>query len=793
MIENITKTDRIYCEVRTTRFDWSEEKRQSLRKELSLKYGIPMYHIDVQPSYIEVDADGNRLSATGNIINDIRDPKFQQSLIEEYLKLKDINDVDLEDILTIDAQVNAFVDYDVYSKYKRYKFKHLKWSNYCSYGPDNFFDFTKLNGLVRLNSEPENQGGKTTFAIDLLRFTLFGESKKSPNLSDVFNEYLPSVTEVVCEACIEIDGEDYVIRRTVKRPALNRRTAKSKATQTIEYFKYRDGSYEEIENKVGDNANETKKFITDAIGKKEDYDLVISATTRSLGDILEMGQADKTRLFSKWMGLSMIEEKENIAKKLFKERIETTFKSKMLDKATLKDEIESYKIINEDCNKIISDSQVKLTESISRLAELDVKKAELYGKKKEIKEELTKIDVTTLKSRIKTLLDNYNIKKSQYAENAKYIEENKDVVYDVNVYNKKRDELNNVNVEIGILRNECETIIKEINNINNLINTGGVCPTCKHPIDEAEQGSFIAEKNKIKEEKIVIGKEKKAIKEKLSEEIQEMYNNSLIVDERVKKNIRNEALKAEMDNIITQGNELRRQEREIEQNAENIKANNIIDGDIRNVDITISNENRIKDGINNDINEAKNTIKLNNDNIKKREELIEVIKQEEKVRRDWEIYKLLVSREGIVKLILKRALPILNTEINRYLSGLCDFQNEIAVDENGSVSMNLLKDGHKLNLGNAASGFESVMSALAIRTALASVSSLPLPSFVCFDEILDGVAVSNYENMRELFKRISENYDFILHISHNEMIADWHNQGITIVKDDDNISHIQFK
>lgn len=791
MIENITKTDKIYCEVETTRIDWSDEKRSALRKELSVKYGIPMYHVDVQPSFIEYDADGNRITMTDNIITDIRDAKFQQNLFNEWLELKGIKDVDMNDILDIDAMINAKVDYNVYSKYKRYKFKHLRWSNYCSYGPDNFFDFTKLKGLVRLNSIPENQGGKTTFAIDLLRFTLFGQSKKSPNLADVFNDFNPSATEVMCEACIEIDGEDYIIRRTVKRPALNRRTAKSKCTQTIEYFKYLNGTYEEIENKVGESNNETKQFIIDAIGKPEDYDLVISATTRTLGDILELGQADKTRLFSKWMGLSMIEEKESIAKKLYKERIEPTLKSKMFDKVTLADEIESYQTINNDCNDIIESSEKQLGEANSRIEQLKEDEKQLFAKKKEVKEELSKIDVATVTAKINRLADEYRIKAAQKADNEKYIEDNKNVEYDEGLRNAKQTEINNLDVEMGILRGEVKSLKSEIENINTLISQG-VCPTCKHPIDIAEQNGFIDEKNTLVEQKIAEGVKKKTEKDTLSVEVLKMMNDKSIVDERVRRSIKNEALSAEIENITIQGKECRRQLKEIEQNAENLRVNNEIDADIRTVEVAINTENGIKDRLIGDINRAKSTIDNNNKEIARRNELIEVLTKEEQIKRNWEIYKELVSKDGIVKLILKRALPILNAEVNRYLCGLCDFKNEISVDENGSVLMKLVFDDHKLDLGNASSGFESVMSALAIRTALASVSSLPLPSFVCFDEILDGVAVSNYDNVKELYERIAKNYDFILHISHNEAIADWHNQCITIVKDEERISKVEF-
>lgn len=149
------------------------------------------------------------------------------------MELKEIEDVDMEAINAIDGEVNSYIDFDAYKNYKRYIFKYVKWSNYLSYGPDNYFDFTKLKGLVLLNGSPENQCGKTTFAIDLLRFALFGKADKSPTLDSVFNIYLPEVTDVVVEACIEIEGIDYIIKRTVTRPPLKKEHQRVKLNKLL--------------------------------------------------------------------------------------------------------------------------------------------------------------------------------------------------------------------------------------------------------------------------------------------------------------------------------------------------------------------------------------------------------------------------------------------------------------------------------------------------------------------------------------------------------------------------------
>ena len=182
MVQNILPTDTIVIDLEMHQIENNDQKKEALRQEISNKYGVPLKNIEINFIPITVDENGDRISLASDVIDNIQDPAFEKELMKSYLKIKKIKDVDFADIDVIDNQVNAFIDFDQYSKYKNYRFKYVKWSNYLSYGPDNYFDFTKLNGLVLLNSTPGNQGGKTTFAIDLLRFALFGKADKSPNL-----------------------------------------------------------------------------------------------------------------------------------------------------------------------------------------------------------------------------------------------------------------------------------------------------------------------------------------------------------------------------------------------------------------------------------------------------------------------------------------------------------------------------------------------------------------------------------------------------------------------------------
>jgi len=804
MINNIKPTDRIVVDLEMLQIDFNEQKKASLRKEIAKKYGLPLANVDVHFVPITVNEDGERISLASDIKDNVQDAGHQKDMMKHYIKIKKYEDINWDDIDVIDNQVNAFVDFDQYSKYKNYKFKYVKWSNYLSYGEDNYFDFSKLHGLVLLNSEPANQGGKTTFAIDLLRFALFGKADKSPNLDSVFNIFSPEATQVVVEAGIEIDGEDYVIRRTVTRPALKKRTAKSKCTQKLEYFKKVGDELEEIENCEGESVQQTNNIIREAIGNSDDYDLIISATSYSLGDLLRMGQTDKGRLFSRWLGLMCIEKKEEIAKKLWKDNYASKLLSNTYNKQTLEEEIKDYKTVNEDNNKVLVSLQSELNTANENIIKYNKEKTDVLSSVKPIKDNLDKIDVTTLKNGLERLNNELTEKRAVFQGLKAEYKLYKDIAFNQEdldnekiAKEKLEKEVKQYELENSEIKGEINAIKKDNERIQGLMDKG-ICPTCGQKIDVVEQTKTIEDNNGKIQKFIEKGVSRKAQIDALKLQIDDCGKKIKSLEEIKEKSVKKAnlelkmvALKTNIDNIKLTIEKDSKTLDEIKTNEENIKFNNEIRLKSSAIDVSIVNETKIKDTKIKDIESAKTTIANNESQIKLREEMIVKLAAEEKVIRNWNLYLELVGKNGIVKLVLKDALPIINNEVSRILDGLCDFEVKLDIDDKNNVVMNLVKDGVNMNLGTAASGFEETMASLALRSALAGISTMSKPNFLVLDEVLGLTASCNYDNVHELYKRILSNYDFILNITHNENLYDWHDGGtITIVKDG-NISKLK--
>lgn len=790
MVECINKTDKLVFDLNMYQVDYNEQKIKSLKKEIAEKYGVPLRNVEVNFNPITVKDDGTKISLASDIVNNIQDPKFQQKLFSEYIELKEISDVNIDDIIEIDNTVNAHINFDSYAKYKSYKIKYAKWDNYLSYGKGNFFDFTKLNGIVLLCGEPENQCGKTTFAIDLIRFALFGKSPKCPTLESTFNIYLEDETEVMVEVGIEIEGVDYVIRRTVTRPLLKKRTKKSKCKQKVEYFKLLNGDYELIENCEGESGTQTNNIIRESIGNVEDFNLVISATRKTLDNLLDMGQTDKGKLFSRWLGLLSIEEKEKIAKDEYK-KLSKDLLSNKYNKATLEAEIRDMNTVIASNNKEVVSLEEKLNISNDRINKLNEEKNNIQINRKEIKQELIRIDVTTVENNILSFQNENMVKQNEYSIAKNEYDTVKDSMFIENDYKmalQNKMTYENANAEI---KGQIKIIKNNIAHIETLI-AQKICPTCHQVINVDEQNSLIDNNNEEIRKLISQGVENKKKIDELVGIINNMEIQRTNVQRKSNLEFKMSAINAQMKNIDLQIENFKKQKEEIETNKENIRYNNEIDNKIRICDESIRVENNIKEQLIRNIQAYKSENKGYEEEIKNHQLVIDRLIDEEKIIHNWNIYQELVGKNGIVKIVLKNALPIINNEMQRLLEGLCDFDVVMSVNENNSINLDLLRDGKAIDLGTGASGFESTIASLALRAALGNIAILPASNFLVLDEILSGISAENMSNIMTLYNRMLNNYEFILHICHDTTLVDYHNQIITVSKKD-NVSVIEVK
>lgn len=789
----IGKHSKVNIKWKVLPIDYSHEGEKDIISKFSRKYGIPKENVTVEPEFINENGDTGESVFVNESAQNIQDPEFKYGLFKKYIEERKIEDYDFDKIVELDKLISANIDYEVYDKHKRYTIKWIKWSNFMSYGKDNFFDFTKLNGLVLLTSEPANQGGKTTFCLDLFRFLLFGKVTSRENdwtLSKVFNDYIPEATECVVEGCIEIDGVDYVIKRVVSRPELKRRTEKSKVSQKVTYYKLVNGEYidledEDTENETESSGTETNKTIKEAIGNERDFDLMICVDSANLKGLISLKDTDRGRLITRWIGLLVLEDTDKLAREYYNKSVVPKLTLNKYNKEDLKGDNEEL----EEDNKEKIEEGIKLSKdkenSEEKLKEYKEKRDILLSSKLQIDEELTKTDKHTLEVKKENLITEGKRKAAEKENNETAYKKVKDVVFDENAYKNLISEDKELSIEFNDLEKENSRLNKEVKQLKD----GEYCPTCGAKLKGVDNSKAIEEKvDKIGENEERLDKISKKLN-KIAKEIEKLENERKSYNEKIRLELVIDKNEVDIENLRSKLRECNRILKDLEKNDDAIRKNNEINAKINVVDVTIAEEEKILSSIKKDIEDIRAEIIANRKIISDNKKLIEVIENEEKLVRNWKIYLEMIGKNGISKMVLRNALPLINGDLKRMLSDVCDFDVEVAIDEHNDVAFYQIHNGVKRNLA-AGSGFEQTAASLALRSVLSKISTFSKPSFVVFDEILGGVADENYDQMKLLYDKIAKDYACIIQISHLKAISDWHNQHIVVKKEND-ISRIE--
>lgn len=773
--------------------DYSHEMEENIRVAFANKYGIPVSRVTVSPNIISKNADGTT-SLNKDTIKNVHDPKYQQELFVVYLKEHGIEDYDLDELYKINSLIDSQIDYDSYDKGKEYIVKWMEWDNFLSYGNGNRIDFTNFKNLILLNSVPANQGGKSTFAYDLLHFLFFGRTRsgKMETLADLFNNKLPEATTMRVEGCINIDGQDYIIRRVLTRPALGRSKTRN-VTQKVDYFRLlADGTKEELndsENLNEENNVKTTKAIKEAIGNENDFDLVISANSDNLKSLISLKDTDRGKLLSRWIGLLPLEDKDVIARNMWNKEFNVNRYCTRYNRETLNTEIENIEARTKDLEELIKKNETIFAESEKKLKLHTETRDSLLSSKKQIDKKLVGVDVNTLDVTMTRLVANG---KAKGAEKAALEEKRKaygeiapidgDAYY--NLIAKKEQIIE----KLSGLREQ----IRGIKELNKNLAESEFCPTCGRRYDNIDNTAKIKENEALIEKLTNDGIAGKEEKTKIEATIADMDEKRGKLIEINKLELAIAKLSVEIERLRNEYSECKKTKQEIIDNQAAIEENNKLDIAINLAAQNMRLEENIKSSANATIITAKKDIEQNNLSITDRKVIIEKIEEEEKIEKNWKLYLAIIGKDGISKMILRETLPIINSELRRFLDDVCDFFVEVEIDERNDVEFMMTDKATGVRQRLAAgSGFEQTAAALALRVVLGNMSALSKPPFLVLDEILGGVAKENYDNMRKLYEKISKNFQFCMQISHLADIIDWHDKIITVTKDEHKISSLE--
>lgn len=764
--------------------NYTQERAKLVTKYFTEKYDNLNVQVVFKPKKVVTSEGEVEMTVADNVM----DPTYQRKLFKQWLKNTNI-DVDWERILRLDDKVNEKLSQkrETDYRYRNWSIKELEWSNFLSYGDNNKISFKEMEGITVITSNPLNMGGKTTLALDLLLFLFFNTTTKGSTASKMFNLFRDK-NEVYVKGVVEIDGVDYVIERIVSRKL--KRDGINYTTRTDLSF-HRILPDNTIENLEGEQRRETEEFIKKSIGSVDDFLLTIIADADNLEDIIHTKPTEKGRILSRFIGLEVIEDKETIVKEM-KSNWSKGLKSGQYDIVDLKSEIQELeKTIEENKNTItINEEGISIIES--DIKKSTKKKEGLIAEKINIDEEIINLRVEDIEREVETIIKTGVKKKKEYEEAKKMFDSMEEPNYDEDYHNEQVKLERELKVELEKTTSRIDNVVERIKNLEE----GEFCSLCSQPLADVDHSGEIKEnKDKLKSLK----KGYKDVEENLSHisiivENQDVLKSS--VSEYDRTSLKVDKLDLDLEKLRIERKEKLSLKKRYEDNVENIETNKKLDSKILGYNTKISNLElektlKIKSNERLDSENSQNKTQIN-----KNKEYIKTIKSEEEINTIFEIYQRMVGKNGILKMVMKSVMPMINSELDRLLIDTAPFKLEVEINDKKEVEFMVIKRGGNEEMikypVNECSGFEKTVSSLALRCVMTKVSCLPKPNIIVFDEIFGKVANSNLDLIGNFFQKCSEMFPNIFLITHNEVVKDWSTKILTINKKD-NVSSLLVK
>jgi len=750
--------------------NFTQERIKSVKQYFYKKYNSTNVNVITK---VKVTDDAQQ---TIDVSVNIMDKNYQRELIKSYLEQKESEDV-YEKVISIDNAVeNQLIANDTeVTPFKRWYIKKIEFSNFLSFGEDQVLDFEKCNGITVVESDPPNFGGKTVLTVDLLLFLFFNTTTKTTKAEEIFNRFTDK-NKVMVKGEILIDGDDYIIVRTIERKKA--KSGEWNVKTELDFFKkLTDG---QLQNFTGEQRRETENFIKTSIGDMDDFLMTIVTTASNLEDLIESKPTARGQVLSRFLGLEFLKKKEEIGKEMYsnfsKGMISNVYNTESLKQeiTDAKGEIEDLKTESQNSGNLIEDVNKRLQKG------QEYKDNLLKSKHTDINQELVVLNPDNLKSEIQTYklkirATNTSISEIKVVEPKEFYHEDK--------HDEIKDEMKTINGDLVLAQSK----VKEIEQLIKEFGDGVQCEHCGIKLMEAA-----LTKKKIDE----LSDWKKKV-EDLTKKL-----NDLDTQEKSYTQLKKDFDEYERNKLIKQKEELALESqtmkleqlegklKDYEAVQEKIKKNNDIDAQLLKASMRIDdliNEKRGYERI-----QSQNQVKIEQleGKIEKNQGFILQIAEEFEKEKIYKLYLEVFGKNGITKLIMRTMMPLINQELQRLLQDSCYFNLEIRVNDKNEVEFIMIDNSTGIEkLMASGSGYERTIAAMALRAVLSKVCSLPKPNISVWDETFGKISNENLEMVGEFFTKMKDYFEKIFVISHNPLISNWGNNIVTIKKTD-NVSKV---
>ena len=751
--------------------NFTQDKIKSVKHYFSKKYNTTNVNVLTKAKTTNTEE-----TQSVDVSVNITDTNYQLGLIKQFLENRGLFS-NLDDVLTINRIVeNKILEkQEETTQFKKWYIKNIEFSNFLSYGENQKLDFKKLNGIVVVESDPPNFGGKTVLSVDLLMFLFFNETTKTTKAEEIFNRFTTK-DKVHVKGEVSIDGEDYVIVRNIERK-MSKKGEWNVKTELDFFKKLSDGS---LQNFTGEQRRETEAFIKSSIGTKEDFLMTILTTASNLEELLEAKPTARGQVLSRFMGLEFLKKKEEVAKEVYGDFSKSKM-SNVYSSQQLKDDILSSE-------EKIKEIKTQIEEKVSELQNVEdaIVKGKTYRddmlKKKHsnIDKELLLLNPTKTQEEINTI----DFEKKGYISKInelKVVEPSE--FYHEDKHDEVKEQYNEVYKEVVHI----DTEIASINKLKSEVEGGIKCEHCGIELmNAAITNAKIAELDGL----IVHKTTKTTLMQDLSRKEQSFVQLKKEFDEYEKNKLIKEKYEVSVESCDLKIENLKQKIKSWEEIQDKIQENQKIESMLIKADLRLDELETQKSNINNTISNNKFSITTIDEKIENNKKLIIRIKEEEEKEKIYKIYLELFGKNGISKMIMKTMMPLINSELQRLMEDSSYFKLEIRISDKNEVEFVMIDNGTGIEkLMVSGSGFERTIAALALRSVLSKICSLPKPNVIVFDEVFGKISNDNLEMVAEFFIKIKEYFDKIFVITHNPLVNQWCDSVVKIKKEN-NVSKV---
>ena len=776
-------------------------EKSTLREEISEKY---------KPIEITFKDDVNAHKQDVKITKGVKIEDLSSSGVQEKLIRKVLEHYELEESMLVRiCELNKKYDSEVRQndnivRNVQYKFGKMWWNNMLSYGENNTFDFSKRKGLVGIFGK--NGSGKSSVAVDIPLYAMLNANTKGV----VKNDHLINDKKESCQAVfnVQIGDEIYRFDRStsvyIKKGKKKGKPVYQGETKLV-YTKYDlDGNV--ILSLDDEQRQATDKEVRRVFGSLEDIRATSIAAQFDLLNFVNKKDTERQKIIGRYFDVDIFEKKRAIAADDCKEiKGELKAYAKRNFTKEKEDIVASVKAFNEEMKDlsekiVVCDNESKsvegeiqeLTEKIVRVsfdspedgrtlvAKIQKKKVGVVNKKNEI--DTLRHTKKKLEHKLRFLLgeiDEIDIDKckkdlKQFKDEAGVIQFSESVACDALICSKNEslEKLKKYPCVVNsdcCMREEIERVEKEKDVVvarQNVLEKQLSCYNVIHkenivPLENkiADCDSKIAESLEVTrqiqtQEKFL--KVQKELFERMSAEVRKLEEQKVLFVKDQQK--------------IEENNEYRQKIDEAKNRHSVLESKR---GSFRGAFVRREVE--------------RNSLWNEYDKIKADEKSYVELKNEY----DAYFYFLEVSgKNGLSRIIVNENLEVINIEIAKILSNKVNFSIELEANESGKIEIYFKSLKSKKRRIELCSGMEKTISAIAIRAALISVTTLPKSNVFVLDEVFASLDPEYFDATRKIIQYLKNLFDAVIIITHIESFRDFVDHSVEVYRDEQGFSRV---